>query len=165
MNFKTVTLLFLTLLAGKTHALEFYQLAMLRLDDAAYGQQQTLKQFAEQPVIASFFMPNCRWCEKQHDALKQLESTCPEVKSVMMGLNGNNSDLKRALRRKQNDFPAFVSHHKIISALGNKPPVPMSLIFDKSGELIFYTQGYNSASTLSELLVENNITNCSPVRL
>ena len=160
MNFKTATVLFLLIFVHKAHAYEFYELAMLRLNDAAYGKQETLSQFKNQPIIASFFMPNCSWCEKQHKALRKLRVQCPEVNSVLLGINGNNRDLKRALRKKRNNFPAFVSHPEIVKALGDAPPVPMALIFNKNGQLAFYTQGYNSASTFEKLLKENKIALC-----
>ena len=160
MNFKTASVLFLLFFVHKAHAFEFYELAMLRLNDAAYGKQETLSQFKNQPIIASFFMPNCSWCEKQHKALKLLKTQCPEVRSIMLGINGNNRDLKRALRKKRNHFPAFVSHPEIVKALGGKPPVPMALVFNKYGKLTFYTQGYNSATTLEDLMKENHVSSC-----
>ncbi|MEC4088041.1 TlpA family protein disulfide reductase [Pseudoalteromonas rubra] len=160
MSFKWVAMLLATCLVSKSQATDFYTQPMQRLDDAAYGEQQTLAPFTGAPVLMSFFMPNCRWCEKQHVALSNLIESCADVQPVMMGVNGNRRDLRRALKRKHNEFPAFLSSRQLIQALGANPPVPMTLIFNHQGELVFYTQGYRSQQTLSALLKEHQVTKC-----
>ncbi|QPB85890.1 redoxin family protein [Pseudoalteromonas rubra] len=160
MSFKWVVMLLATCLVSKSQATDFYTQTMQRLDDAAYGEQQTLAPFTGAPVLMSFFMPNCRWCEKQHVALSNLIESCADVQPVMMGVNGNRRDLRRALKRKHNEFPAFLSSRELIQALGANPPVPMTLIFNHQGELVFYTQGYRSQQTLSALLKEYQVTKC-----
>ncbi|MCO7187438.1 MULTISPECIES: redoxin family protein [unclassified Pseudoalteromonas] len=160
MSFKWVAMLLVTCLGFESQATDFYTQPMQRLDDAAHGEQQTLTPFSGTPVVMSFFMPNCRWCEKQHTALSNLVEHCAGVQPIMMGVNGNRQDLRRALRRTHNTFPAFLSSPAITQSLGKKPPVPMTLIFNAQGELIFYTQGYRSQDTLSALLKEHQVTEC-----
>ncbi|MCG7536564.1 TlpA disulfide reductase family protein [Pseudoalteromonas sp. OOF1S-7] len=160
MNFKWAAMLLAICLVYESHATDFYSQPMQRLDDAAYGEQQTLTPFTGTPVLMSFFMPNCRWCEKQHVALTKLIESCAGVQPVMMGVNGNRRDLRRALKRKHNTFPAFLSSREFTQALGVTPPVPMTLIFNRQGELVFYTQGYRSQQTLSTLLKKHRVTRC-----
>ncbi|MCF2907106.1 redoxin family protein [Pseudoalteromonas sp. DL2-H2.2] len=160
MNFKWVAVLLAACLMHNSYAVDFYTQHMQRLDDAAYGERQTLAPFSGAPVLMSFFMPNCRWCEKQHVALSNLVESCAGVQPVMMGVNGNRRDLRRALKRKHNEFPAFLSSHAFTQALGANPPVPMTLVFNHQGELVFYTQGYRSQQTLSSLLREHQVSPC-----
>ncbi len=121
---------------------------------------QTLSQYQGQTMLTSFFMPNCRWCQRQHKALKSLQHICPQLQTVMLGVQGNKQNLKRELRREKNTFPAYIASNNIIKAIGENP-VPMMLIFNKQGKLAFKTVGYTPAEKLTQLFEKHQLNICT----
>jgi thioredoxin-related protein len=143
-------------------AQSIYQIPMVALnpDSNIYHEVQTLSGYQNKPLIITFFAPNCRWCQRQHKALKKISLACPETSIVFLGVQGNKANLRQELRRKKNTFPAFVADHKIVNLIGSESPVPMTLLFKKTGELSLKTIGYLRADDLVELLKYHGVANC-----
>jgi thioredoxin-related protein len=139
-----------------------YQQEMLRInaDNNSISMIETLTHYQGKPLLASFFMPNCRWCQRQHKVLKKLQNTCPSLQTIMLGVQGSKQKLRHELRRKKNTFPAYVANKSIIKAVGAKAPVPMMLIFDNQGQLVFKTIGYAPEEKLKLLLNQNQMNIC-----
>lgn len=167
MNSKSVLIiLLLTLLcslAFHANAQSIYQQSLFRLnaDNPSHAPMQTLQQYQGSTLLTSFFMPNCRWCQRQHKVLKKMQQSCPKLNTVMLGVQGSKQKLKYEMQREKNTFPAFVANKQIVQAIGAKSPVPMMLIFDTNGRLAFKTVGYTPEEKLQALLQEHNILVCS----
>ncbi len=146
-----------------SHAQSIYQEQMLRLNAENYSvsQVQTLKAYQGNPMLTAFFMPNCRWCQRQHKVLKALHQSCPDIQTVMLGVQGSKQALRQELQREKNTFPAYVANNNIIHAIGKQSPVPMMLFFNSQGEIKFKTIGYASKTKLSALLIQHNIKACN----
>jgi len=133
------------------NAQSIYQEQMQRIDIASHTAQ-TLTGYKGSALLTSFFMPNCRWCQRQHKVLKNIQKTCPKLKTVMLGVQGSKQKLKMELKREKNTFPAYLASRNIINAIGSKSPIPMMLIFNAKGDLAFKTVGYTSEDKLVKLL-------------
>ena len=161
MNCK-VLIVFINLICALTHsaiAQSFFTQEMLRIDKDNQNIE-TLDTFRGTPLITSFFMPKCTWCQRQHKVLKDLSDTCAQIKTVLLGVQGTKHKLKKALKRKKNNFPAYLANRNIINAIGTKSPVPMMLVFNAQGKLVFKTIGFTAKDKLLNLLVKNNVATC-----
>jgi len=136
-----------------------YQEQMQRIDISSQTPH-TLSDYAGSPLLTSFFMPNCRWCLRQHKVLKNLQARCPKLQTVMLGVQGSKQKLKQELKRERNEFPAYIASRNIINAIGSNSPVPMMLIFNTQGKLAFKTIGYTHESKLMELLNTHDVIAC-----
>jgi len=136
-----------------------YQEQMQRIDISSQIPH-TLSDYSGAPLLASFFMPNCRWCLRQHKVLKNLQARCPKLQTVMLGVQGSKQKLKQELKRERNEFPAYIASRNIINAIGSNSPVPMMLIFNTQGKLAFKTIGYTHESKLMELLNTHDVIAC-----
>ncbi len=159
----TVLLVCFCALAFKVSAQSIYQQSMLRLnaDNQSATKVETLARYQGSALLTSFFMPDCRWCQRQHKVLKKMQATCPKLHTVMLGVQGSKQKLRYELQREKNTFPAFVANKNIIDAIGAKSPVPMMLIFDKTGKLAFKTVGYTPEDKLQALLSEHQLIVCN----
>lgn len=139
-----------------------YQEPMLRLnaENNSAAQIQTLANYQGKPLLTAFFMPNCRWCQRQHKVLKKIQHSCPTVQTVMLGVQGSKQKLRHELKREKNTFPAFLANNNIIQAIGAQSPVPMMLIFNSQGALAFKTVGYTPEKKLTALFAQHNINIC-----
>ncbi len=160
---KVLLLICLSPLAFFASGESIYQQSMLRLNSSNHEKpvKQTLANFQGKPLITAFFMPNCRWCQRQHKALKKLHQHCPNIQTVMLGVQGSKQKLRKALQREKNTFPAYVANNTIIKAIGSKSPVPMMLFFNTQGTLVFKTVGYTPEPKLTALFTQHNINVCS----
>ncbi len=158
-----VMLVFFSVLAFSASAQSIYQQSMLRLNanNQSAVQIETLKQYQGGALLTSFFMPNCRWCQRQHKVLKKIQASCPKLHTVMLGVQGSKQKLRYELQREKNTFPAFIANKAIVSAIGGKSPVPMMLIFDKTGNLAFKTVGYTPEDKLQALLSKYKLEVCN----
>ena len=140
-----------------------YQEEMLRLnaENNSASKVETLAGYQGKTLLTSFFMPNCRWCQRQHKVLKKMQSSCPNLQTVMLGVQGSKQKLRHELKRKKNSFPAFLANNNIIKAIGSQSPVPMMLIFNTQGQLVFKTLGYTPEEKLKNLLNEHQINICA----
>jgi len=145
-----------------SYAKSIYQQKMYRLNDInqSVSQVQTLTAYKGNPMLTAFFMPNCRWCQRQHKVLKKLQHTCPAIQTVMLGVQGSKQKLRLELQREKNNFPAFLANNNILQAIGAKSPVPMMLLFNHEGSLVFKTLGYTPEEKLTTLLAQHNIKAC-----
>lgn len=145
-----------------TSAESIYQQPMVRLNaqNSSAPQIQTLANYQGNPLLTAFFMPNCRWCQRQHKVLKKIQHTCPTIQTVMLGVQGSKQKLRHELMREKNTFPAYLANNNIVQAIGAKSPVPMMLLFNSQGTLIFKTVGYTSTEKLTALLIQHNIKVC-----
>lgn len=152
----------LSALAFLANADNIYQQKMLRLNtkDQSASQVQTLASYQGNPMLTAFFMPNCRWCQRQHKVLKKMQQTCPAIQTIMLGVQGSKQKLRHELQREKNSFPAFLANNTVIQAIGAQSPVPMMLFFNQQGSLVFKTVGYTSAEKLTSLLAQHNIKAC-----
>jgi thioredoxin-related protein len=155
-------ILYLSTFAFVTNAQSIYQQPMLRLnaDNNSASQVQTLKNYQGAPLLTAFFMPNCPWCQRQHKILKRIQHQCPEIQTVMLGVQGSKQNLRHELKREKNTFPAFLANNNIIQAVGADSPVPMMLLFNSEGTLIFKTVGYTKQDELTKLITKSNIKLC-----
>jgi thioredoxin-related protein len=164
MNFSPIKglVFFLSAFAFLANAESIYQEPMLRLnaENNSAAQIQTLANYQGNPLLTAFFMPNCRWCQRQHKVLKKIQQTCPTMQTVMLGVQGSKQKLRHELKREKNTFPAFLANNNIIQAIGAKSPVPMMLLFNSQGTLVFKTVGYTPEKKLTALLAQNNINIC-----
>ena len=165
MSFKlTIKLLILYLLtfAFVANAQSIYQQPMLRLnaDNNSASQVQTLRNYQGAPLLTAFFMPNCPWCQRQHKVLKKIQHSCPQIQTVMLGVQGSKQKLRHELKREKNTFPAFLANNNLIQAVGADSPVPMMLLFNSEGTLTFKTVGYTNQEELTKLITKSNIQLC-----
>ncbi|MGL1958365.1 MAG: thioredoxin family protein [Colwellia sp.] len=153
---------FCSVLAFLANAESIYQQSMLRLnaESNSASQIQTLVSFKGKPLITSFFMPNCRWCQRQHKVLKKIQQTCPQIQTVMLGVQGSKQKLRKELQREKNTFPAYLTNNNIIKAIGAQSPVPMMLFFNEQGTLVFKTVGFTSAEKLTALIEQHKLNTC-----
>ncbi|MEY8200703.1 MAG: hypothetical protein RPS47_15815, partial [Colwellia sp.] len=95
-----------------------YQQSLLRLnaDNHSASTMQTLANYQGEPLLAAFFMPNCRWCQRQHRVLKKLQQSCPTIQTIMLGVQGSKQKLRHELKREKNTFPAYLANNNIIQA-------------------------------------------------
>ncbi len=166
MNFKfinTALLISLSLVCAKLSAQTIYQESMIRLDTRlnAKADKQTLAHYQGKAMLISFFMPNCKWCKRQHKVLKSMQTDCPQLNTVMLGVKGDKQKLRYELKKKKNTFPAFIASKNIVQAIGEKSPVPMMLIFNESGKLALKTVGYTPKDKLTTLFKDNQFNVCS----
>ena len=145
------------------NAQSIYQEKMLRLnaENNSASKVETLASYQGKILLTSFFMPDCRWCQRQHKVLKKLQSSCPNLQTVMLGVQGKKQKLRHELKREKNTFPAFLANNNIIKAIGSQSPVPMMLIFDTKGQLAFKTIGYTPEQKLITLLNKHKIEVCT----
>jgi len=165
MSCKKLTLILcisLSLLTQTVNAQGVYQESMLRIDSQIFSNStvEKLEAYQGSTMLLSFFMPKCKWCKRQHSALKRMQESCPKLNTVMLGVQGSKQQLRRALKRKKNTFPAFIASPNIIKAVGSGSPVPMMLVFNKTGKLIFKTIGYTEENKLKTLLNQNSLNIC-----
>ncbi len=153
----------LFILATPVNAQSIYQEKMLRLnaENNSASQVETLADYQGKTLLTSFFMPNCRWCQRQHKVLKKMQHSCPDLHTVMLGVQGSKQKLRHELQREKNTFPAFLANKNIINAVGSKSPVPMMLIFDNQGKLAFKTVGYTPEKKLKSLLNQHKVNICT----
>ncbi|PAJ74356.1 hypothetical protein CJF42_11010 [Pseudoalteromonas sp. NBT06-2] len=142
------------------NAQSIYQEQMQRIDISSHTTQ-TLTYYKGSALLTSFFMPNCRWCLRQHNVLKSIKKTCPKLQTIMLGVQGTKQKLKKELKREKNTFPAYLASRNIINAIGAKSPVPMMLIFNQAGQLAFKTVGYTPKDKLIKLLNTYQIPVCN----
>jgi len=121
---------------------------------------QTLANYQGSPLITAFFMPNCRWCQRQHKVLKKIQHSCPQIQTVMLGVQGSKQKLRQELIREKNTFPAYLANNNIVQAIGADSPVPMLLFFDQQGELAFKTVGYIREKKLTAMLNQHQLDIC-----
>ncbi len=151
-----------SLLSYSVSAQSIYQQSMLRLNavDSSTPAVETLQRYQGQTLLTLFFMPDCRWCRRQHKVLKKMQKSCPKLNSVMLGVQGSKQKLRRELQRDKNTFPAYVANNVIVNAVGSQSPVPMMLIFDSAGQLALKTIGYTREDKLQQLLLSHNVDIC-----
>jgi len=142
-----------------------YQQTLLRLnaDNHSASTVQTLTNYKDKLLLTVFFMPNCRWCQRQHKVLKKIQHNCPKIQTIMLGVQGSKQKLRHELKREKNTFPAYLANNNIIQAIGAQSPVPMMLFFNRQGSLVFKTVGYTSAEKLTLLLAQHNVKTCSDI--
>ena len=158
---KILLLFFLSQLAFFASGESIYEQNMLRLNaDSNIVAIQTLANYKGAPLITAFFMPNCRWCQRQHKVLKEIQHSCPQIKTVMLGVQGSKQKLRHELKREKNTFPAFLANNNLIQAVGADSPVPMMLLFNSEGTLTFKTVGYTNQEELTKLITQSNIQLC-----
>ena len=158
MNFKGLIIASWAL-ANVANAQGIYQQQMRRLngDQHVSAPIQSLDKYQGTPLLTSFFMPDCRWCQRQHKVLTQLQSSCPKLQTIMLGVQGSKQKLRQQLKREKNTFPAYIANKEIVQAVGAQSPVPMMLIFNQQGQLAFKTIGYTRQAKLSALLKQHKI--------
>lgn len=154
---------FVLTLAIPVNAQTIYQEKMLRLnaENNSASKVETLANYQGKILLTSFFMPNCRWCQRQHRVLKKMQDSCPNLQTVMLGVQGSKQKLRHELQREKNTFPAYLANKNIINAIGSQSPVPMMLIFDNQGQLAFKTIGYTPEEKLKTLLNQHQIRICN----
>lgn len=144
-------------------AQNIYQQELLRLnaENSSASTIENLAKFQGKILLTSFFMPDCRWCQRQHKVLKKMQGNCPNLQTVMLGVQGSKQKLRHELQREKNTFPAFLANKNIIKAIGSQSPVPMMLIFDNQGQLAFKTVGYTPEEKLKALLNQHQLNICT----
>lgn len=154
---------FVLTFAIPVNAQTIYQEKMLRLnaENNSASKVETLANYQGKILLTSFFMPNCRWCQRQHRVLKKMQDSCPNLQTVMLGVQGSKQKLRHELQREKNTFPAYLANKNIINAIGSQSPVPMMLIFDNQGQLAFKTIGYTPEEKLKTLLNQHQIRICN----
>lgn len=158
---KILLLFILSPLAFFASGESIYEQSMVRLNaDSNFTVVQSLANFKGKPLITAFFMPNCRWCQRQHKVLKKIQHSCPQVQTVMLGVQGSKQKLRQELTREKNTFPAYIANNNIVQAIGAQSPIPMMLFFNQQGELVFKTVGYTKQYALTTLITKNNINLC-----
>lgn len=125
-----------------------YQFQALR------GQQLTdLSHLEGQATALMFFEPECPWCIKQANVLKQLHKSCPQpIQPVALGVNGDNLALKRALFRLNFPFETYRAPPTLLQEMGGIPATPILLLLNTKGELIKGYRGFTDAAELKALL-------------
>lgn len=144
-HFKLVRLVVwigLTLSSGLSYG--FVELPLKRLDSQTYSSLQVLHRSA---MTLSFFTPECSWCKKQHRVLKELSIVCRGINPVMVGINGNDSGYKRALRRMSNEFPAIIAPKPLQAGLENNH-VPRIIVVGADWQVVANLVGYVDKASL-----------------
>jgi thioredoxin-related protein len=122
----------------------FEEIPLKRLDNLTYS---SLKALHNSAMTMNFFAPECSWCKKQHRVLKEISADCHSINPVMVGINGNERDYKRALRRMSNNFPAIIAPKPLQAALENNH-VPRIIVVDANWQVIANLVGYVDKATL-----------------
>ena len=125
-----------------------YQFQALR------GQQVTdLSHLEGQATALMFFEPECPWCIKQANVLKQLHQSCRQpIQPVALGVNGDNLALKRALFRLNFPFEAYRAPPALLQEMGGIPATPILLLLNTKGELIKGYRGFTDEAELKAQL-------------
>ncbi len=133
-------------------ALSVYKEPMQRIDRHGKGKVETWQQYMGKPLVASFFEPNCGWCQRQQKVLEEIRTQCTSLQVVMVGIRASKQVLKRELLRKKTRFSSYIATPTLVNAIGAETPVPIMLSFNQYGDLVFKHIGFaDNASLLSHL--------------
>lgn len=162
MNYRTslVLLLFLVATSSVATTSSIYEEEMLRLNHQEHIIVENLSSYQGKPLITSFFIPDCRWCKRQQKVLKKIQSECPALSTVLLGVQGSKKKLKHELKRFKISFPAYLANNNIVKAIGKDTPVPLMLVFNEAGKLAFKTIGFTAEKKLVALLKQYNVLDC-----
>jgi peroxiredoxin len=95
-----------------------------------------LEDYRGKVLLVSFFEPDCSWCFRQMKAFNRLVETCDHVQPIAVGVNGNNQQLRKELRRAKVQFPGLKANRQLIEAVGDVPATPWTLVADQQGNLV-----------------------------
>ncbi len=115
-----------------------------------------LERYEGSPVLMVFFKPDCSWCFRQVKAFNTFMESC-DIAPIAVGVNGDRSALKKALRRLRPDFPAYQASADLLASLGEVPATPFTLVSRPSGEFATWLRGYVPLEQLSKELTEVGI--------
>jgi hypothetical protein len=115
-------------------------------------------------VVLMFFAPDCSYCFRQARALRALQTQCPSVQPVAIGVNGDRASLQREMRRMGASFPVAQIDKRLRDDIGEVVATPLLLVADRDGMLVTWLRGLQSQDVLRGLIDRIDPTACEPVR-
>jgi thiol-disulfide isomerase/thioredoxin len=122
-----------------------------RLRDLLSSDAMELDVFRGGVSVLMFFEPDCPYCFRQARVLNQLQRECPDLHPVAIGLNGDRRALQKEAGRMRAEFPVLEIDERLQSDLGKVEATPLMLVGDRSGMLVTWLHGLQSAAVLRSL--------------
>lgn len=128
------------------------------LNDLSARNLQTL---VGKPSLILFFEPDCSWCYKQTKVFNRLYTACREHLNIVgLGVNGNQSALKKEAWRLKARFPLFMAGHALVKDMGGVSATPFTLVLNQQGGLQSHAKGYLSPKKLAAFSEGLNLPSC-----
>lgn len=101
-----------------------------------------------------FFEPDCGWCFKQTRVFNQFQKNCAgDVQFVGLGVNGSRQQIKKEIWRQRTNFPMYMASKEMIKAIGRVATTPLTLLLDRSGNIVSHVRGYLPAEKWKTFVV------------
>jgi thiol-disulfide isomerase/thioredoxin len=123
-----------------------------RLRDLLSADAMELEVFRGGISVLMFFEPECPYCYRQARVLNQLQRECRDLHPVAIGINGDRRALQREAERMRAEFPALEIDERLQRDIGKVEATPLMLVGDRSGMLVTWLRGLQSAAALRALL-------------
>ncbi len=107
----------------------------------------SLSDYSGQAVLMLFITPNFSICEEQLEIITELEKDYKNINFLVFDIANNQAEEKK----EQSALPILFGDKKLIE-LYKIDSVPMTVIIDSSGKIVYYGSGKISNEALSELL-------------
>jgi thiol-disulfide isomerase/thioredoxin len=131
-----------------------------RLRDLLSSDAMELDVFRGGVTIIMFFEPGCPYCFRQARVLNQLQRECPALNPVAVGLNGDRRALQKEAGRMRAEFPVLEIDERLQRDIGKIEATPLMLVGDRSGMLVTWLHGLQSAAVLRSLIERVDSTAC-----
>lgn len=132
------------------------------LKDLRSSERHSLAQLSDSAKVVVVFQPECDWCERQIKDLADIEAQCrAHIKTVLIGSRGKRRALKRELKRFEQSLPALQADKHFIRRLGGVVATPVTLFFDKKGQLLAKRRGYIQKDKLRQAVNIQTKSQCA----
>jgi hypothetical protein len=135
-----------------------------RLRELLSPDEMELDVFRGGVSILMFFEPDCPYCFRQARALNELQRECQDVHPVAIGVNGDRAALQKEARRMRAEFPVLQIDARLQHDIGEVVATPLLLVGDRSGMLVTWLRGLQSADVLHDLLTRIDESACGSPR-
>lgn len=110
--------------------------------------------------VLMFFEPDCPYCFRQARVLNELQRECPDLEPVAIGLNGDRRALQKEAARMRAEFPVLEIDERLQRDIGKVEATPLMLVGDRSGMLVTWLRGLQSARVLRGIVERVDPTVC-----
>jgi thiol-disulfide isomerase/thioredoxin len=131
-----------------------------RLRDLLSSDAMELDVFRGGVSVLMFFEPDCPYCFRQARVLNQLQRECADLHPVAIGLNGDRRALQKEAARMRAEFPVLEIDERLQRDIGKVEATPLMLLGDRSGMLVTWLRGLQSAAVLRQLIDRVDATVC-----
>ena len=123
--------------------------------DLSSGKNRTLSHDKAVNLVL-FFEPDCSWCFKQTRVFNRFLQDCQaDIQMMGFGVNGNRQQLKKEIWRQRADFPMYMASQSMLKAIGHISATPLTLLFDREGNILSHVRGYLPRDKWQALLLEH----------